>query len=205
MNDTRIAEVEGRGFYLLFGFLLCCAVHDMKKKLAHDDYKQRLRDQEWIEFVPANSIEARTEVLEHLFSNLDSILQDLFDDDGSKQLSEEYSSLFAHQGQFMFPLGPSSSKPSASQLATIFSWKTNIIQGTFWIVGYIEEGAVFLHSSDDKEATVEPTCFIVKGLGSKFSEMTMGLKSDYQIPYSLACTYLLPVNGKIVTCGQVAT
>jgi hypothetical protein len=105
----------------------------------------------------------------------------------------------------MFPLGPPSSKPSASQLATIFSWKTNIIQGTFWIVGFIEEGAVFLHSSDDKEATVEPTCFIVKGLGSKFSEMTMGLKSDYQIPYSLARTYLLPVNGKIVTCGQVAT
>ena len=199
---VKIAEEDGRNFCWLLSFLLCVSVRHMRSNpqanvspaLEHwDDH-----------IIMDNEMGARVEAMEYLFGNFTAVFESILGD-GSRQLNDEYSEIFAFQGRVVFPFREPQFQPDREQIAAMQLWKTRIIQGIFWIAGYNERGAVFVHYGDEDPNSIldcsKNAVFLVKALANSFTDLTYSITYPVRLPCKVVATYILPFRGQIVSVG----
>lgn len=153
-SSTKLPELDGREFYVLFTFLQTKAY-----ELISSSVKSRFPVWSHLN-VQQNNLELRNLVSKKVFDEFEDLLVELDDMPGS---DKRYLKAIA-QGLLSRPL----EKFTNSQLQQIYNWNEIRVEADFWFIGTCKDGGIFAYLGDNEE---DEKIFIVKALAVKFTEM----------------------------------
>lgn len=153
-SSTKLPELDGREFYVLFTFLQTKAY-----ELISSSVKSRFPVWSHLN-VQQNNVELRTLVSKKVFDEFEDLLVELDDMPGSdKRYLLAISSELLSRPLYKF---------ANSQLQQIYNWNEIRVEADFWFIGTCKEGGIFAYLGDNEE---DEKIFIVKALADKFTEM----------------------------------